>query len=130
MERLTHWNCKDKGSALPKQINDLGDTYSIEDVCAKLAVYEDAEESGHLIIVPNNDPLSLEQLDQMIGEPVWCGHQLGYKCGIVGKKEKTSKAWNSLIIIFDYGFEWVEDVIVCVQGRIYAQDPRKAEVRP
>ncbi len=41
MKRLTYWNCKEKGSALPVAINELGDTVGLEDICAKLADYED-----------------------------------------------------------------------------------------
>lgn len=41
MERLVEWNCKEKGSALPKCINELGDTVSMEDICAQLATIYD-----------------------------------------------------------------------------------------
>lgn len=41
MERLVEWNCKEKNSALPKCINEFGDTVSIEDICAQLATLYD-----------------------------------------------------------------------------------------
>ena len=41
MDRLTYWNCKEKGSALPVSIGDDGDVVDLETLCAKLAVYED-----------------------------------------------------------------------------------------
>lgn len=41
MERLTYWNCKEKGSALPVSIDDDGDVVDLETLCAKLASYED-----------------------------------------------------------------------------------------
>lgn len=41
MERLTYWNCKEKGSALPVSINEDGDTVDLETLCARLAAYED-----------------------------------------------------------------------------------------
>lgn len=41
MDRLTYWNNKEKGSALPAAINDNGDTVDLETLCAKLATYED-----------------------------------------------------------------------------------------
>lgn len=41
MERLTYWKCKEKGSALPVAIDELGDTVDLETLCAKLAAYED-----------------------------------------------------------------------------------------
>lgn len=41
MDRLTYWNCKEKGSALPVGIGDDGDVVDLETICAKLAAYED-----------------------------------------------------------------------------------------
>lgn len=41
MEHLVYWNCKEKNSALPKQINEFGDVVSLEDVCAQLATIYD-----------------------------------------------------------------------------------------
>lgn len=41
MKRLVEWNCKEKNSALPVAINDFGDTYSTEEICAQLAVLYD-----------------------------------------------------------------------------------------
>lgn len=41
MEHLVYWNCKEKNSALPKQINEFGDTVGIEDICAQLATIYD-----------------------------------------------------------------------------------------
>lgn len=41
MERLVEWNCKEKGSALPKYINEIGDTVLMEDICAQLATIYD-----------------------------------------------------------------------------------------
>ena len=40
-ERLTYWNDKEKKSALPKCINDFGDVVDLEDLCYKLACFED-----------------------------------------------------------------------------------------
>lgn len=41
MKRLVEWNCKEKGSALPKCINEFGDTVLMEDICAQLATIYD-----------------------------------------------------------------------------------------
>ena len=41
MERLVEWICKEKNSALPKCINELGDVVSMEDICAQLATIYD-----------------------------------------------------------------------------------------
>ena len=41
MKRLVEWNCKEKNSALPVAINEFGDTYSTEEICAQLAVLYD-----------------------------------------------------------------------------------------
>lgn len=41
VERLVEWNCKEKNSALPKCINEMGDTVYIEDICAQLATIYD-----------------------------------------------------------------------------------------
>ena len=54
MNRMTEYTNKEKGFALPASLpdNDLGDTYSLEDICCKLAPFEDAEEQDRLIILP------------------------------------------------------------------------------
>ena len=41
MERLVEWNCKEKNSALPKCINEWGDTVGLEPICAQLATIYD-----------------------------------------------------------------------------------------
>ena len=41
MERLVEWSCKEKNSALPKCINELGDVVPMEDICAQLATIYD-----------------------------------------------------------------------------------------
>ena len=41
MERLVEWNGNDKKSALPKCINEWGDTVYIEDICIQLATIYD-----------------------------------------------------------------------------------------
>lgn len=43
MDRLTYWNCNEKGSALPVAIVDDGDVVDLETICAKLAAYEDTD---------------------------------------------------------------------------------------
>lgn len=54
MTRMTFYTDKEKGFALPASLpdNDMGDTYSLEDICCKLAPFEDAEEQGLLVIFP------------------------------------------------------------------------------
>jgi len=54
MIRMTEYTNKEKGFALPASLpdNDLGNTYSLEDICCKLAPFEDAEEQDRLIIIP------------------------------------------------------------------------------
>lgn len=54
MERLTYWNNKKKGFALPVAINDNGDTVDLETLCAKLAAYEDTG------LEPSEIPTGLE----------------------------------------------------------------------
>jgi hypothetical protein len=54
MKRLTYWNNKEAGSALPVTVNDTGDTVGLETLCAKLAYYEDADERGRIIMLPEN----------------------------------------------------------------------------
>jgi len=53
MNRMTEYTNKEKGFALPASLpdNDLGDTYSLEDICCKLAPFEDAEEQGLIVIL-------------------------------------------------------------------------------
>ncbi|MEI3101029.1 MAG: hypothetical protein V8T45_04210 [Oscillospiraceae bacterium] len=41
MERLVEWNCKEKNSALPKCIDEWGDTVNLEAICAQLATIYD-----------------------------------------------------------------------------------------
>lgn len=38
----------------------------------RLKRYEDTEQEGRLLVLPPNVPLTLEQLREMPGEPVWC----------------------------------------------------------
>lgn len=54
MDRLTYWNNKEKGSALPTTINDNGDTVDLETLCVKLAAYEDTG------LEPSEIPTGLE----------------------------------------------------------------------
>lgn len=54
MERLTYWNDKSKGSALPESIDEDGNTVDLETLCAKLAAYEDTG------LKPTDIPTGLE----------------------------------------------------------------------
>lgn len=64
MSRMTYYTNKERGFALPEQLpdNDMGDTYSLEDICGKLAPYEDAEEQGRLVVLPCKSGDTIYQL--------------------------------------------------------------------
>lgn len=47
---------------------------------AKMLRWEEAEKDGRLVVLPPNDPLTLEELREMDGEPVWCVDSCGNEC--------------------------------------------------
>lgn len=53
-------------------------------------------------------PLTLEQLRERIGNPVWISGL--NRWGIIGEKRVTEIAYH-LVIGFDYGWEWLSDVV-------------------
>lgn len=67
MERLVEWNGKDKKSALPKCINEWGDTVWIEDICVQLAtIYDILGDECDL------DRLrKLAQANRIVGKEIW-----------------------------------------------------------
>lgn len=73
MKRLVEWNCKEKNSALPAAINEFGDTYSMEDICAQLAtLYDvigdcDLDHLGRLVKVGR-----CSQCDNFSNKYSWC----------------------------------------------------------
>jgi hypothetical protein len=70
-------------------------------------------------------PLSLEQLRERDGKPVWCEMQPDYyKCGVVGKK-RIDEDKQRLVIGFSYGWEWIEDVFR--RGKFYDYPPKGAQ---
>lgn len=70
-----------------------------------------------------NEPLTLEQLRQMDGEPVWISGWNRY--GILGRKgvdaDDDGKPIYRYVVGFAHGWEWLDDVLA---------DGRKAYVRP
>lgn len=63
---------------------------------------------------PENKPLTLEQLRQMDGNPIWISGL--ERWGILGRRfvridNKLSDADYRLIVGFDYGWEWIDDVL-------------------
>lgn len=77
MEHLVYWNCKEKNSALPKQINEFGDVVSLEDVCAQLATIYD--------IVGD---MSMDRLREIVDA-----------CNLIGKKVYINQWWHGGIRI-------------------------------
>lgn len=72
----------------------------------------------------NPEPLTLEQLKERVGKPVWCEMQpYYYKCGVIGEK-RVSEDKKRLVIGFSYGWEWIEDITK--RGKIYDHEPEEA----
>lgn len=72
----------------------------------------------------NPKPLTLEELKERVGKPVWCEMQPNfYKCGVIGEK-RVSEHKKRLVIGFSYGWEWIEDIIQ--RGKIYDHEPKEA----
>ena len=70
VERLVEWNCKEKNSALPKCINELGDVVDLETICAQLATIYD--------IVGD---MSLESLRELVEMSKYIPHKCNYCIG-------------------------------------------------
>ncbi|MFA5378471.1 MAG: hypothetical protein WC455_22140 [Dehalococcoidia bacterium] len=67
-------------------------------------------------------PLTLEELKERVGKPVWCEMQPDYyKCGVIGEK-RISEDKKRLVIGFSYGWEWIEDIVR--RGTIYDHEPK------
>jgi hypothetical protein len=69
---------------------------------------------------PGNLPLTLEQLRQMDNKPVWTDR----RCGVVRADPQITRRPGMPVIHFNYGWEWVDDVLAC--GPIYAHKPEKS----
>jgi hypothetical protein len=73
----------------------------------------------------NPQPLSLAQLREMDGMPVWVEtHPDNYKCGVIGKK-RIGEDIVRMVIGFAYGWEWIDDIVQC--GKVYAHQPKGAK---
>ncbi len=65
---------------------------------------------------PSNDPLPLEQLREMDGEPVWCEHQKNYVFIACVKDEPYKQIW-----FFTNKGKW--DTILFHHTRFYRRKP-------
>ncbi len=62
---------------------------------------------------PPNPPLTIEQLKDRVGKPVWCKRNKAY--GVIGVKG------DRYVIGFYYGWEWLEDL---TSRDIYDHEPK------
>ncbi|MCX4373471.1 MAG: hypothetical protein OSJ58_16955 [Dysosmobacter sp.] len=111
MERLTMRN-SDGSVSQP-----TGTT--VEAVFYRLAAYEDTglePEEITPLIPPPNDPLTLEELREMNGEPVWCEHQKNYVFIACVKDEPYKQIW-----FFTNKGKW--DTILFHHTRFYRRKP-------
>ncbi len=104
------------------KITDV-DGVSINRIC-ELA---QAEKDGRLVVLPPNDPLTLEELREMDGEPVWIewgGHpQAGW--ALVRVWSKWSKAKNAIRLICRNGNTEVPGCVLADGGKIYRRKPEE-----
>ena len=103
MERLTEWiGTGDSRKALARQDRrDIGD----KDCIARLAAYEDTGLTPKEImdlIPPPNGPLTLEELREMNGEPVW----ISYLNSAKGKYHIVRAFGKNSIIFEEYDKEF------------------------
>ena len=68
-----------------------------------------------------NEPLTLDELRQMDGEPVWTER----RCGVVRAKPDRTQRLNMPVIHFNYGWEWADDVLDC--GSVYRHKPEQED---
>lgn len=92
------------------------------DSTCKICEFADLVKANRRAQQPN-EPLTLEQLRQMDGEPVWISGWNRY--GILGRKgvdaDDDGKPIYRYVVGFAHGWEWLDDVLA---------DGRKAYVRP
>jgi len=107
--------------ATPKSMSkeDLDDAYKI---ASEKAEKKAISEWNHRT-QPENKPLTLEQLKSMDGEPVWCA--ISNRNGVVEIKESHGR--KMVVIGFNYGWEWAEDVLACSKGGVYRYKPEQEE---
>lgn len=113
----------------PSEINHILDAYGRgltlrTDVGGRLEIIKDiptdrlkelaqAEKDGHLVVLPSNDPLTLEELQEMNGEPVWvCGirrnRYMPSEWATVYLKWQGCKTASGGIVFFDrYNDTWI-----------------------
>lgn len=84
----------------------------------RLSEYEDSSLSPEDIKkeYTNNEPLSIDDLKQMDGLPVWTNK----RCGVV--RARPDKIPDIPAIHFNYGWEWATDVLAC--GPVYRHKPK------
>lgn len=75
---------------------------------AKMLRWEEAERDGRLVVLPPNDPLTLEELRNMRGEPAYCKE---YQCWGIVKCEDIGRWAGKLFLV---GTRYPEGYIVSV----------------
>lgn len=69
---------------------------------ARMCELAQAEKAGRIAIELQNDPLTLEELREMCGEPVWVESQVDYEIGTWAIVEGISIKYNALYLLADY----------------------------
>ena len=107
-----------------QKLYDLHDRYDESPehmICAHAAdhIKKLSEELEKLKAVPENKPLTLEELRKMDNQPVWTDS----RCGVVRAVPQITRRPGMPAIHFNYGWEWADDVLKC--SHIYAHKPEE-----
>lgn len=86
-----------------------------------------AEKDGRLVVLPSNDPLTIEELQEMDGEPVWIERGLHPQAGwaLVRVWSKWSKAKNATCLIYRNGNTEEPGCVLADGGKIYRRKPEE-----
>ena len=95
----------------------------------RLAELAQAEKDGRLVVLPPNDPLTLEELREMDGEPVWIERGLHPQVGwaLVRVWSKWSKAKNAIHLIYRNGNREALGCVLADGGKIYRRKPEEVD---
>lgn len=100
--------------------------YEIDAKTAKhLLELAHAEQDGRLVVLPPNDPLTLSQLQEMDGEPVWVVELNGYPphWGLVYWCRKSKR--NIVYVTINNGASVCAEVFMAAGGKIYRRKPEE-----
>lgn len=92
----------------------------------RLAELAQAEKDGRLVILPPNTPLTLDDLREMDGEPVWIERGWHPQAGWALVRV-WSKAKNAIYLIYRNGNTEVPGCVLADGGKIYRRKPEEVD---